>query len=127
MPIEVIKIQEVEKIVEVIKEVEKIIVKEEENCDCLTGVRFINAWNKLFKINGNVGSDCISEKQFISIIQNSLNTNAEVLLEQAEGQGQLEGTGVMSGQGNIDFYNKDRYLETSNNLENNIDWDEKLD
>lgn len=127
MPIEVIKIQEVEKIVEVIKEVEKIIVKEEENCDCLTGVRFINAWNKLFKINGNVGSDCISEKQFISIIQNSLNTNAEILLEQAEGQGQLEGTGVMSGQGNIDFYNKDRYLETSKNLENNIDWDEKLD
>ena len=81
VPVYVEKIKEVEVIKEVIKEVEKIVVKEEENCDCLSGVRFINAWNKLFKINGNVGSDCISEKQFISIIKNSLNTNAEVLLE----------------------------------------------
>jgi hypothetical protein len=115
VPIEIIKIQTVEKIVEVIKEVEKIIVKEEENCDCLTGVKFINAWNKLFKINGNVGSDCITEKQFISIVQKSLNTNAAVLMEQAEGNGELEGTGVLTQQDNFDFYNKDRYLETTNN------------
>lgn len=70
-------------------------MQEEVNCDCLTGVKFINTWNKLFRINGSVGSDCITEKQFISIIQKSLATNAEVLMEQAEGGGELEGTGVV--------------------------------
>jgi hypothetical protein len=49
VPVEVIRIQEVEKIVEVIKEVEKIVFKEEEvDCDCLTGIQFVKTWNKLF-------------------------------------------------------------------------------
>jgi hypothetical protein len=48
VPIEVVKIQEVEKIVEVIKEVEKVIIKEEEDCDCLSGIKFASTWNQLF-------------------------------------------------------------------------------
>jgi len=46
VPIEVVKIQEV------IKEVEKIVYQQvggaESDCDCLTGVRFLTVWNKLF-------------------------------------------------------------------------------
>jgi len=63
-PIEVIKTEVVEKIIEKFIEVEKIVrvEKEEDDCDCFTGVRFIETWNKLFKIKGDVSSDCLTEK-----------------------------------------------------------------
>lgn len=84
-PIEVIKYEILEKIVEKIVEVDKIVYREaEENCDCLTGVRFIDTWNKLFKIRGEVGSDCITEKQFISLIRDSVNSNAIGCIKEVE-------------------------------------------
>jgi hypothetical protein len=63
-PIEVIRTEVVEKIIERIVEVEKIVYqeKEEEDCDCFTGVRFIDTWNKLFKISGNASTECLTEK-----------------------------------------------------------------
>ena len=60
-PYEVVKVVEVEKIVEVIKEVEKIITREEENCDCLTGMRFVDTWNKVFNIKGMASGECLTE------------------------------------------------------------------
>ena len=47
VPIEVIKIQEVEKIVYK----DRIIYKEDE-CDCLTGERFQQVWNQMFYLHG---------------------------------------------------------------------------
>ena len=62
-PIEVIKYEILEKIVEKIVEVDKIVYREpEEPCDCLTGVKFIDTWNKLLKIKGEAASECITEK-----------------------------------------------------------------
>ena len=70
VPIEVIKIQEV------IKEVEKIVYQgggggrgagggaggmSDEDCDCLTGARFLAVWNKLFKLSGPSTEECITE------------------------------------------------------------------
>ena len=84
-PIEVIKYEILEKIVEKIVEVEKIIYKEaEESCDCLTGVRFIDTWNKLLKIKGEVSTDCITQKQFISLVRDSVNSNAIGCIKEVE-------------------------------------------
>ena len=60
------KLVEVEKIVEVIKEIE--VVREEENCDCLTGVRFIDVWNKLFHLEGVASAECMTEEEFVSLV-----------------------------------------------------------
>jgi hypothetical protein len=84
-PIEVIRTEVVEKIIEKIVEVEKIVtVEKEEDCDCFTGVRFIDTWNKLFKISGNVTNDCLTEKQFISMVSDSFNANAAICMRSAE-------------------------------------------
>ena len=66
IPIEIIKIEQIERIVEVEKIVEKLI--KEENCDCLTGVKFINVWNKLFHIEGIGGTECMTEDEFVGLI-----------------------------------------------------------
>ena len=58
---QVVKVVEVEKIVEVIKIVEKIITREEEDCDCLTGLRFVDVWNKIFHIKGMASGECLTE------------------------------------------------------------------
>ena len=88
VPIEVIKIQEV------IKEVEKIVYQgggggrgagggaggmSDEDCDCLTGARFLAVWNKLFKLSGPSTEECITEDQFISLISKSFNKNLNAL------------------------------------------------
>ena len=77
MPIEVIKVQEVEKIVEVFKD--RFIPAKEEDCDCLTGMRFINVWNRLFQIKGESNDECLTEDEFIHVIQRNLNQNAKLL------------------------------------------------
>lgn len=60
VPIEVIKIQEVEKIVEVFRD--RFVNKEasEEDCDCITGLQFMEVWNKLFHLKGVAGTECLS-------------------------------------------------------------------
>lgn len=81
VPIEVIKIQEV------IKEVEKIVYQGgggggggmSDDCDCLTGARFLSVWNKLFKLSGPSTEECITEEQFISMISKSFNKNLSAL------------------------------------------------
>ena len=80
-PIEIIKIVEVEKIVEVIKEVEKIITREEENCDCLTGLRFVDVWNRIFNIKGMASGECLTSTQFVELISNQLINNITTLPE----------------------------------------------
>jgi len=67
-PIEVIKVVEVEKIVEVIKIVEKIITREEENCDCLTGMRFVDVWNNIFNIKGMASGECLTAPEFVTLL-----------------------------------------------------------
>ena len=63
VPIEVIKIQEVEKVVYK----DRIIYKEDE-CDCLRGDRFLQIWNKMFQMQGELGKECIKEEEFIGIL-----------------------------------------------------------
>ena len=62
---------------EIIKEVEKIVYQgggggrgaggggaggmSDEDCDCLTGARFLAVWNKLFKLSGPSTEECITE------------------------------------------------------------------
>lgn len=80
--VESTKVVEVEKIVEVIKEVEKIVQigggkAAEEDCDCLTGVRFIDIWNKIFQIKGMASADCLTESQFLDLISKSLMSNVD--------------------------------------------------
>ena len=53
---------EVEKIVEIIKEMDA------EDCNCLTGVKFINIWNRLFHIEGVGGTECMTEDEFVQLI-----------------------------------------------------------
>ena len=74
---------EVEKIVEIIKEVEKIVYKtaeggggEESECGCLTGDRFLTVWNNLFKLTGTGSNACITEEQFVGLITKSLARNS---------------------------------------------------
>lgn len=68
---------------EIIKEVMVPVTKEVEtdDCDCLTGVKFLDVWNKLFKIRGDVSADCLTERQFIEMVSMSFNANAKVLME----------------------------------------------
>lgn len=59
--VESTKVVEVEKIVEIIKEVEKIVQVgggggNDSDCDCLTGARFIDVWNRIFQIQGMANS-----------------------------------------------------------------------
>ena len=58
-----------EKIVEIIKEIK------EEDCNCLTGVKFINVWNKLFHIEGNGGTECMTEDEFVGLISKNFVRN----------------------------------------------------
>jgi len=71
VPVEVIKVQEIEKIVEVFRD--RYITKEEEDCDCLTGMRFIDVWNRLFHIQGHANEECLTEEEFVTLIQKNLN------------------------------------------------------
>ena len=80
VPIEVVKIQEV------IKEVEKIVYQNngggggaESDCDCLTGVRFLNVWNQIFQLSGPVGTECLTEEEFVNTISRSLKKNCNNL------------------------------------------------
>lgn len=83
-PIESVKIQIEEKIVEVIKEVMVQVPKEVEtdDCDCLTGIKFLDIWNKLFKIRGDVSSECLTERQFIEMLSMSFKANAKALMDE---------------------------------------------
>ena len=89
VPIEVIKIQEV------IKEVEKIVYQggggggAESDCDCLTGTRLINVWNKIFKLSGPGSEECITEDQFVSMIAKSFKKNCAAL-ETSDARGTLD-------------------------------------
>ena len=74
VPIEVIKIQEVEKIVYK----DRIVIKEED-CDCLSGIRFMEIWNKMFHLQGAASATCITEEEFVSILQKNFNKNAKDL------------------------------------------------
>jgi hypothetical protein len=68
IPIEVIKVQEVEKIVEVFRD--RFVAKEEsEDCDCLSGIEFIEVWNKLFHLKGVAGTECITKDEFVGLLQ----------------------------------------------------------
>ena len=77
VPIEIIKIQEVEKIIEVFRD--RYLTKEndEENCDCLTGVRLIDVWNKLFHIKGSSSTECLTEEEFVNLLSKNFNQNAK--------------------------------------------------
>tara|TARA_B110000285_G_C15107083_1_gene608666 strand:- start:519 stop:800 length:282 start_codon:yes stop_codon:yes gene_type:complete len=72
----------VEKIVEIIKEVEKYIQVgggggNDSDCDCLTGARFIDVFNKIFNIKGMASSGCLTEQQFLDLISKSLIANVD--------------------------------------------------
>jgi hypothetical protein len=82
VPIEVIKI------VEVIKEVTKIVYEnkggaaggEESDCGCLTGDRLQVVWNKLFKLSGPSSDTCITEEEFVGMISKSFVKNSGALM-----------------------------------------------
>lgn len=78
VPVESVKVELVEKIIE------KIIYEKvaggggggaEEDCDCLTGARLINVWNKMFKISGPSTTECLTEEQFVSVLAKSFTAN----------------------------------------------------
>ena len=68
VPIEIIKVQEVEKIVEVFRD--RFIAREasDEDCDCLTGIKFIEVWNKLFHLKGVAGTECLTQDEFVGLL-----------------------------------------------------------
>jgi len=86
-PIEVVKIEqiftEVEKIV-----YEKVFVDngqghgpgEADDCDCLTGARFLTVWNKIFSLQGVGSTSCLTEEQFINLINGGIRKNVSALM-----------------------------------------------
>ena len=79
MPVEVIKVQEVEKIVEVFRD--RFVPKEEsEDCDCLTGIKFIEVWNKIFQLKGVSGTECLTQEEFVTLLQKNFQNNTKALL-----------------------------------------------
>lgn len=81
VPIEVIKIQEVEKIVEVFKD--RFVQKEasEEDCDCISGIQFMEVWNKLFHLKGVAGTECLTQDQFVEMLQKNIQNNCKMILK----------------------------------------------
>lgn len=79
VPIEIIKIKEVEKIVEVIRDVEKLVYVKDYS-DSFTGKRFIEIWNKLFRLHGHLEDEMLTENQFIDVICRSFNANANHMM-----------------------------------------------
>ena len=68
-----------EKIVEVLKTVEKVVYVKDYS-DCFTGKRFIEIWNKLFRLHGHLDAEMLTENQFIDVICRSFNANANHLI-----------------------------------------------
>ena len=57
---EIIKIKEVEKIVEVMRDVEKLVYVKDFS-DSFSGKRFIEIWNKLFRLHGHLDEEMLTE------------------------------------------------------------------
>lgn len=79
VPIEIVKIKEVERIVEVPREIEKIVYVKDFS-DSFKGKRFIEIWNKLFRLHGVLDEEVLTESQFIDTICRSFNANANHLI-----------------------------------------------
>lgn len=63
VPIEIVRIEEVEKIV-----YKDRYITKEDDCDCLSGVRFMEIWNKMFHLEGMPSKECITEEEFVSLL-----------------------------------------------------------
>lgn len=63
-------------------EVEKIVTVEngggEEDCDCISEVKFVQLWNKLMMINfsdNSLKEECLSDQRFIDLVMKNLKSN----------------------------------------------------
>jgi len=87
IPIETVKIQTIEKIVEKLVEVEKFIEVEkskDEDCDCISEVKFVQLWNKLMMINfsdNTLKEECLSDSRFIDLVITNLKNNHSAIQE----------------------------------------------
>ena len=63
VPIEVIRIEEVEKIV-----YRDRFITKEDDCECLSGIRFVDVWNKMMHIEGPASTECITEDEFVTLL-----------------------------------------------------------
>ena len=103
-PVEVIKIEQV------IQEVEKIVYEKvfvpaagkggagkgdgasevDTDCDCLTGARFLDIWNKMFNIKGMASTECLTEEQFVTMISKGIRQNVTGLMEAIENDAEIK-------------------------------------
>lgn len=76
IPIESIKIETIEKIIEKIVEVEKIVkveVEKDDDCECISEASFIALWNKMMILKfQDVKEGCLSDDRFTDLIMENL-------------------------------------------------------
>lgn len=87
IPIETVKIETVEKIVEVIKVVEKIVEiekKSDADCHCISEVALVQLWNKLMNIkfaDNKLSEDCVTEDRFTELLASNVAKNYTELMK----------------------------------------------
>lgn len=81
IPVETVKIEIVEKILEKIVEKEKLVyveTKAEDDCECISEAHFCEYWNKLMTINfkrTGPSEDCVTKEKFLDMIHQNISAN----------------------------------------------------
>jgi len=73
VPIESVKVEMFEKIIEKLVEVpvEKIVEVpgKDDDCECITEVKFIQLWNKMMSLKfSDVKEECLSDDKFLDLL-----------------------------------------------------------
>lgn len=88
VPVETVRVEQIEKIIEKMVEVEKLVYvekKAEDDCECISEVDFVQLWNKMMMIkfqDNKISEDCVSKHKFIDFIASNVQRNSARILKE---------------------------------------------